>query len=153
MASAPSISAHGLTSRSPPSPARSRHTTHHDLNHGDSEGSRSRHCLGSDEADRRAEAKDASISLSSSSEQASQSIAPFLQRHIPQQYDPLGRASQSSQTDGSSTKFCYRHRPDLKCRRQADEPSMDQLQNVSIFTCSSHPPLRAVMILGGSPQV
>ncbi|KAF2858012.1 WD40 repeat-like protein [Piedraia hortae CBS 480.64] len=25
--------------------------------------------------------------------------------------------------------YCYRHRPDLTCRRQMDEPSMEQLQN------------------------
>lgn len=67
------------------------------------------------------------------SKQATQSIAPFLTEHIPEQYAPLGIHTQptSSRPNQSNTKFCYRHRPDLKCRRQADEPSMGQLQNVS----------------------
>lgn len=56
------------------------------------------------------------------------SITPFLTRHIPKQYNPLGERSQSLQADKSNTKFCYRHHPDLKCRRQANEPSMDQMQ-------------------------
>ncbi|KAK0927444.1 hypothetical protein LTR29_017632 [Friedmanniomyces endolithicus] len=30
--------------------------------------------------------------------------------------------------DQTSTKFGYRHRPDVKCRTQANEASMDQLQ-------------------------
>ena len=78
------------------------------------------------------------------SRQATQSIAPFLTEHIPEQYAPLGIHTQptSSRPSQSNTKFCYRHRPDLKCRRQADEPSMGQLQNVSrsgIPACTTGP--------------
>jgi F-box/WD-40 domain protein MET30 len=51
-------------------------------------------------------------------------ITPYLAQHIPHQYNPLGAR------DGHDTKYCYRHRPDLLCRRQADEPSMEQLQMV-----------------------
>lgn len=46
---------------------------------------------------------------------------------------PLGQTQEQSdivapsQLNGGA-KYCYRHRLDLKCRRQADEPSMDQLQ-------------------------
>lgn len=73
-----------------------------------------------------------SISISSTSKMAGQTVAPFLARHIPKQYAPLG--SQRSTSDDSqkdpNTKFCYRHRPDVKCRRTADEPSMDNLQRV-----------------------
>lgn len=62
---------------------------------------------------------------------ATQSIAPFLAEHIPEQYAPQGLQAQTMSKPGlSNTRFCYRHRPDLKCRRQADEPSMGQLQNV-----------------------
>ncbi|KAI9792159.1 MAG: hypothetical protein M1816_002699 [Peltula sp. TS41687] len=61
---------------------------------------------------------------------AGDTIAPFLSKHIPEQYAPVG--IQSEQTDlpagNVNTKYCYRHRPDLKCRRQADEQSMKQLQ-------------------------
>jgi len=66
--------------------------------------------------------------------QADHSITPFLTKHIPSQYHPLGLSS--SHNSNSNTKYCYRHRPDLKCRRQANEPSMDQLQKVSSSGCS-----------------
>jgi len=79
---------------------------------------------------------DQSISLSSTSKQAEQTVAPFLTEHIPMQYNPVGpprstlpQAEQDIQVGPNSSKFCYKHRPDLKCRRQANEPSMDQLQN------------------------
>jgi F-box/WD-40 domain protein MET30 len=60
-------------------------------------------------------------------------VAPFLARHIPEQYAPLGSQTSPSglmEKDYSNTRYCYRHHPDLKCRRRADEPSMDQLQKV-----------------------
>ncbi|KAF2163350.1 hypothetical protein M409DRAFT_57631 [Zasmidium cellare ATCC 36951] len=65
---------------------------------------------------------------------ADMTVAPFLAEHIPVQYNPVGgdpAAQEDSNIDTpkSNTKFCYRHRPDLKCRRQANEPSMEQLQN------------------------
>ncbi|KAJ9220023.1 hypothetical protein DTO207G8_5290 [Paecilomyces variotii] len=67
--------------------------------------------------------------VSSSAKLANENIAPFLARHIPNQYAPLGSASDNPMEGGSAnSRYCYRHRPDLKCRRQADEPSMDQLQ-------------------------
>jgi F-box/WD-40 domain protein MET30 len=56
-------------------------------------------------------------------------ITPYLAQHIPQQYNPLGRDAQDGPAN-ANTKFCYRHRPDLLCRKQADEPSMEQLQKV-----------------------
>lgn len=63
-----------------------------------------------------------------------QTIAPFLARHIPAQYAPLGGSENSKDpavSENPNTRYCYRHRPDLKCRRQVNEPSMDQLQHVS----------------------
>lgn len=60
---------------------------------------------------------------------ATQNVAPFLAKHIPEQYGPLGaRSILPDQLNSTNSKYCYRHRPDLKCRRQADEPSMDKLQ-------------------------
>ncbi|KAK0279193.1 hypothetical protein LTR35_008928 [Friedmanniomyces endolithicus] len=75
-----------------------------------------------------------SISIPATSKHAEQTVAPFLTKHIPMQYNPQGgpprgpQLHQSDEPDQTSTKFCYRHRPDVKCRRQANEPSMDQLQ-------------------------
>lgn len=57
-------------------------------------------------------------------------ISPFLTRHIPEQYNALQSQVRIRPVNRSDTKFCYRHHPDLKCRRQADEPTMDLLQNV-----------------------
>ncbi|KAH7112946.1 sulfur metabolite repression control protein-like protein SconB [Dendryphion nanum] len=55
-------------------------------------------------------------------------ITPYLTQHIPHQYNPLGGFSQDAPPPTANTKYCYRHRPDMLCRRQADEPSMEQLQ-------------------------
>ena len=62
-------------------------------------------------------------------------IQPYLAQHIPQQYNPLGgdRDGQDAPGSTANTKYCYRHRPDLLCRQQADEPSMEQLQDVCVF--------------------
>ena len=81
---------------------------------------------------RRIEDKETNIGLSATSKLADQTVAPFLAKHIPEQYAPLGRPSRLKDpaNKNPNTKYCYRHRPDLKCRRQADEPSMDQLQHV-----------------------
>ncbi|KAK5112731.1 hypothetical protein LTR62_003829 [Meristemomyces frigidus] len=78
------------------------------------------------------------ISIPATSKHAEQTVAPFLAEHIPMQYNPQGQVASASTLQQAeqpqppmptSTKFCYRHRPDLKCRRQANEPSMGQLQN------------------------
>jgi F-box/WD-40 domain protein MET30 len=73
------------------------------------------------------EGKDKSITIASTAKLGSKTIAPFLARHIPDQYAPLGSARNAASTEPSS-KFCYRHRPDMLCRRQADEPTMEALQ-------------------------
>lgn len=78
---------------------------------------------------------DVIMSVSAATWLAEQNVAPFLAKHIPEQYAPLGGSDKPKDLSGnpnSNTKYCYRHRPDLKCRRQADEPSMDQLQHVSV---------------------
>ncbi|KAK0818939.1 hypothetical protein LTR75_002395 [Friedmanniomyces endolithicus] len=82
----------------------------------------------------REDADEHSISIPATSKHAEQTVAPFLTKHIPMQYNPQGgpprgpQLQQPNEPDQNSTKFCYRHRPDVKCRRQANEPSMDQLQ-------------------------
>jgi hypothetical protein len=79
------------------------------------------------------------VSHATLNEQAEQAIAPFLKKHIPDQYGALGstRPQHQSHTDKSNTKFCYRHRPDIKCRRQANEPSMEHLQKVGSTALST----------------
>lgn len=67
---------------------------------------------------------------------ADENIAPFLAKHIPSQYAPLGKNTNTAAgppPQHMNSRYCYRHRPDLKCRRQADEPSMDHLQWVCLF--------------------
>ncbi|KAK4948757.1 hypothetical protein LTR10_012762 [Elasticomyces elasticus] len=74
--------------------------------------------------------KDKSITIASTAKHARKTVAPFLAKHIPSQYAPLGKHGKSNidAAEDSNSKFCYRHRPDMLCRRQADEPSMDKLQ-------------------------
>ncbi|EPS38319.1 hypothetical protein H072_7926 [Dactylellina haptotyla CBS 200.50] len=49
-------------------------------------------------------------------------VVPFLSKHIPEQY------TANQPTRKTNSKYCYRHHPDLKCRRQADEPTMEEVQ-------------------------
>lgn len=83
---------------------------------------RSRHLLGE-------KAEDTEEAQATKSKKIEKMITPYLAQHIPQQYNPLGGAD--TPHNHANTKYCYRHRPDLLCRRQADEPSMEQLQQVS----------------------
>lgn len=74
------------------------------------------------------------------SESIKSEIAPFLRSHIPLQYNSSQlEQKQTAKSEikrevppPSTARYCYRHRPDLKCRRQADEPTMEQLQSVSV---------------------
>ncbi|KAF7714882.1 E3 ubiquitin ligase complex SCF subunit [Penicillium ucsense] len=62
-------------------------------------------------------------------ELAKQNVAPFLAKYHPRQYAPR-RAEDGTTTVPRTTNagYCYRHQPDSKCSRQADEQSMQQLQ-------------------------
>lgn len=82
-----------------------------------------------DHCDDRVMQTDPSPSVVSTKRFAGQTVAPFLARHIPEQYAPMGIAPQlSTSRKDPNTKYCYRHRPDSKCRRTADEPTMENLQ-------------------------
>ncbi len=68
-----------------------------------------------------------------------QHVSPFLKQHIPGIYAPIGKQSQDDSHDhkdsalqvkDSNTRYCYRHRPDSKCRRAADETKMGVIQRV-----------------------
>ncbi|TVY31795.1 putative E3 ubiquitin ligase complex SCF subunit [Lachnellula occidentalis] len=72
---------------------------------------------------------DGTIAISSTSRLAGQTVAPFLAKHIPESYAPMGLAQpNTSSKKDPNTKYCYRHQPDSKCRRTADEPTMENLQ-------------------------
>ena len=77
-------------------------------------------------------AKDKAIPSTSIAKLAPQTVAPFLARHVPASYAPLGGRDRerkaTEQPVDPNSKYCYRHRPDMLCRRQADEPSMEALQ-------------------------
>ena len=77
------------------------------------------------------------------SELVGKTVSPFLKEHIPGLYAPFGKAKAAMPLSPPSTlttipkkdpnsKFCYRHRPDSKCRRAADESKMGFIQSVSI---------------------
>jgi hypothetical protein len=85
-----------------------------------------------DNCDDRDDDVDSTITLSSTTRIAGRTVAPFLARHIPEQYAPLGvqEETDAKSKGNPNTKYCYRHRPDSKCRRTADEPSMENLQRV-----------------------
>ncbi|KAI0377147.1 WD40 repeat-like protein [Hypomontagnella monticulosa] len=62
-----------------------------------------------------------------------QSVTPFLREHIPGLYAPIGKPDLPSMTalknKDPNSKYCYRHRPDSKCRRAADETKMGLIQS------------------------
>ena len=94
------------------------------------DSSKRRHGHSWDES--RNESRDKTMAKASTAKSASQTVETFLTRHIPHAYAPLGSPGDGSvkKPQDSNSKFCYRHRPDMLCRRQADEPSMDKLQKV-----------------------
>lgn len=69
---------------------------------------------------------------------AGKTLSPFLKEHIPDQYAPVGKNLKRDDKPGAgnalanikdpNTKYCYRHRPDSKCRRAADETKMGTIQ-------------------------
>jgi F-box/WD-40 domain protein MET30 len=85
-------------------------------------------------SDRLHDLADSTIALSSTNKVAGQTVAPFLAKHIPEQYAHQGLPPKDTTKDSMkknpNTKYCYRHRPDSKCRRTADEPTMETLQRV-----------------------
>lgn len=60
-----------------------------------------------------------------------QTVMPFLKEHIPELYAPIGKADnqETSRRKDPNSKYCYRHRPDSKCRKAADEKKMATIQS------------------------
>lgn len=88
------------------------------------------------------------------SELVGKTVSPFLKEHIPGLYAPIGKGSHHNhdhhdhdhdrhhnhfvpssvptvRKKDPNSKYCYRHRPDSKCRRAADESKMGFIQSVS----------------------
>ncbi|KAI1469271.1 WD40 repeat-like protein [Daldinia caldariorum] len=88
-----------------------------------------------DNCDRRRpeDAEDSSRLPNMSQQLMSQSVTPFLREHIPGLYAPIGKPDLPSmaaiKTKDPNSKYCYRHRPDSKCRRAADETKMGLIQS------------------------
>ncbi|KAI0526399.1 quinon protein alcohol dehydrogenase-like superfamily [Xylaria bambusicola] len=82
--------------------------------------------------DRRRPGEDASRLPNISQQSMSQSLTPFLREHIPTLYAPIGKPDLPSMANlknkDPNSKYCYRHRPDSKCRRAADETKMGLIQ-------------------------
>lgn len=82
---------------------------------------------------KKAHCNDGEIPIHSSSKLVNQAVSPL---RIKDDLGPFARLGGSAwrpdeAAGETSTKYCYRHQPDLKCRPKADEPSLDQLQHVS----------------------
>lgn len=75
-----------------------------------------------------------------STELVGKTVSPFLKEHIPGLYAPVGKEFQDGNDESAvlarnkdaNTRYCYRHRPDSKCRRAADESKMGIIQRVSL---------------------
>lgn len=64
----------------------------------------------------------------------SQTVTPFLREHIPSNYAPISKVDNDdhSHSQDPNSKFCYRHNPDSKCRKAADEGKMGMIQKVCL---------------------
>ncbi|KAI0166627.1 quinon protein alcohol dehydrogenase-like superfamily [Xylariaceae sp. FL1272] len=88
-----------------------------------------------DNCDRRRpeEEEDSSRLFNMSQQYMNKSVTPFLREHIPGLYAPIGKPDLPSmmnlRTKDPNSKYCYRHRPDSKCRRAADESKMGLIQS------------------------
>jgi F-box/WD-40 domain protein MET30 len=89
-----------------------------------------------DSCDKNHDPLDATITISLTSKQAEKTVAPFLAKHIPEQYAPMGSRPAPEARKDPNTRYCYRHRPDAKCRRTADEPTMEILQRVCFLAAA-----------------
>ncbi|KAK4238984.1 hypothetical protein C8A03DRAFT_14600 [Achaetomium macrosporum] len=80
------------------------------------------------EEEERSRPRDSMTTMSSSL--IGKTVTPFLKEYIPSLYAPIGKPNneQTAREKDPNTKYCYRHRPDSKCRRAADEAKMVMIQ-------------------------
>ncbi|KAL6404157.1 F-box and WD-40 domain-containing protein MET30 [Ilyonectria robusta] len=104
------------------------------------EHSQHQHQLSKDNCDRTRSDEEINPRLvKMSSALVGKTVSPFLKEHIPGLYAPIGKSRQLVGANPNSaptvrkrdpnSKFCYRHRPDSKCRRAADETKMGFIQS------------------------
>ncbi|KAK7914531.1 WD40-repeat-containing domain protein [Apiospora marii] len=99
--------------------------------HGETHHSTTNNC------DRRKPHEDGVSRMSNMSQQAvGQTVTPFLREHIPGIYAPVGKPdtpamalARIKDNKDPNSKFCYRHAPDSKCRKAADENKMALIQS------------------------
>lgn len=80
---------------------------------------------------RRPEEEDHPRNLRMSPQLLGKTVTPFLKDHIPGIYAPMAKLRHDDLSEpysSADSKFCYRHRPDSKCRRAADESKMVTIQ-------------------------
>jgi F-box/WD-40 domain protein MET30 len=60
-----------------------------------------------------------------------QTVTPYLKEHIPALYAPIGKPENEEVTRrrDPNSRYCYRHSPDSKCRKAADEKKMAMIQS------------------------
>lgn len=82
---------------------------------------------------RRPEEDEIQRRLTMSSQLMSKTVTPFLKDHIPGMYSPMAKRgtinSMQKQNTDPNSRYCYRHRPDSKCHRAADEVKMAKIQS------------------------
>ncbi|KJR88134.1 F-box and WD-40 domain protein MET30 [Sporothrix schenckii 1099-18] len=103
------------------------HTHVHDHDHDQQAADTEKDC-----DHRRPEEEDGSRRPKMSSQLMSKTVAPFLKDHIPGLYSPMTKRGTIKDMEGQNkdpnSRYCYRHRPDSKCRRAADESKMVKIQ-------------------------
>ncbi len=82
----------------------------------------------------RPEEEDSATVLKMSPQLIGKTVTPFLKDHIPGLYAPVAKpevvATASADRNGDlNSRYCYRHRPDSKCRKAADESKMALIQS------------------------
>lgn len=85
------------------------------------------------------EQEDKSRLANMSSTLVGQTVTPFLKEHVPSLYAPVSKIESAFPNEPSrqkeyNSKYCYRHRPDSKCRKAADENKMAMIQSVRFPT-------------------
>jgi hypothetical protein len=86
------------------------------------------------------EQEDKSRLVNMSSSLAGKTVTPFLREHVPSLYAPVSKIESAYPNEPSrqkeyNSKYCYRHRPDSKCRKAADENKMAMIQSVCRSVC------------------
>jgi F-box and WD-40 domain protein MET30 len=74
------------------------------------------------------------LNINMSPQLIGKTMTPFMKSYIPSLYAPLTKTIKDEDVNPGShldanTRYCYRHRPDSKCRRAADESKMVAIQS------------------------